>query len=73
MIDRLWRVSYRSLTIAWSYALAAIGLWLEVAPILADILPGVADYVPPAWAGRYTLAIAIITFAARMRTIRGAE
>ena len=66
-----------SLTIAWSYLLAAFGLMLQLVDAAGDILgdPAIKDQVSvavgdPAWAGRVLLAISIITLAARLRSIR---
>jgi hypothetical protein len=64
---------FHSVTIAWSYLLMAGGLALETMAQLADTLTtlGFASYLPPPWLGRYTLAIGVITTAARMRSIVG--
>jgi hypothetical protein len=74
MLDKIWKFCRRSLTIAWSYALAMAGALLAVLPYAADIVasPDVAsavhDALPAHWVGLYTVGIAVVTYAVRMRT-----
>jgi hypothetical protein len=66
-----------SLTIAWGYLLAVLGLMLQLVDAAGDVLedPAIKDQVSaavgdPAWTGRVLLVISIITLAARLRSIR---
>jgi hypothetical protein len=65
-----------SLTIAWAYALVAAGALAEIVPPLLDLVnaPEMADAIrgaiPAQWLGAYTIGIGILTFAARMRSLK---
>ena len=66
-----------SLTIAWSYFLAFLGLMLQFVDAAGDVLgdPAIKDQVSaaigdPTWAGRVLLVISMVTLAARLRSIR---
>ena len=66
-----------SLTIAWGYCLALLGLMLQLVDAAAAVFgdPAVRDQVAiavgdPAWAGRVLLAISLFTMVARLRSIR---
>ena len=70
-------VCLNSLTIAWGYLLALLGVVLQVVDAAGDILgdPGIKEQVSaavgdPTWSGRVLLCISIITLAARFRSIR---
>ena len=66
-----------SLTIAWGYFLAFLGLMLQLVDTAGDMLgdPAIKEQVSaaigdPTWAGRVLLVISIVTLAARLRSIR---
>ncbi len=66
-----------SLTVAWGYLLALVGLTLQAVDAAGDVLgdPAIKEQVSaaigdPAWSGRVLLAISIVTLAARLRSIR---
>lgn len=67
-----------SLTVAWSYFLAAVGFLLDMIVILADILdePELKGAITsifgdsPKVVATMTMVIGIITFLARMRSLR---
>ncbi len=66
-----------SLTIAWSYLLALLGLTLQAVDTAGDVLgdPTIKEQISaavgdPVWSGRVLLAISIVTLAARLRSIR---
>jgi hypothetical protein len=67
-----------SLTIAWSYFLAFLGLMLQLIDAASDVLgdPAIKDQMSaaigdPTWTGRVLLVISILTLAARLRSIKG--
>lgn len=77
MLARIKAFCLNSLTIAWSYFLAFLGLMLQLVDAAGDILgdPAIKDQVSaavgdPTWAGRVLLAISIVTLAARLRSLR---
>ena len=69
MFDRLKTLCLGSFTIAWAYLLALVGAVLSLAPLLVDFLPALQPYVPPGYMGVYTVAIAAVTFVARLRSL----
>jgi hypothetical protein len=77
MLDRIKSWCRHSATIAWAYALAAAGAALEIFPPALDLIgaPDVAEAIkamlPAQWVGLYTVVIGIVTYAARMRSLRG--
>jgi hypothetical protein len=77
MLDRITSWCRHSATIAWAYMLAAAGAVMEILPPALELLgaPDVAEAIkamlPAQWVGLYTLAIGIVTYAARMRSLRG--
>ncbi|MBR1249411.1 hypothetical protein JQ609_21090 [Bradyrhizobium sp. AUGA SZCCT0169] len=77
MLTRIKAFCLNSLTIAWSYFLAVLGLLLQLVDAAGDFLgdPAIKDEVSaavgdPTWAGRVLLAISIVTLAARLRSLR---
>jgi hypothetical protein len=77
MFAKLKAFCLNSLTVAWGYLLALLGLMLQLVDAAGDVLgdPAIKDQISvavgdPAWAGRVLLAISIITLAARLRSIR---
>jgi hypothetical protein len=77
MLAKIKAFCLNSLTIAWSYALAFLGLMLQLIDAAGDVLgdPAIKDQVTaavgdPTWAGRVLLVISIVTLAARLRSIR---
>ena len=80
MLTKVRAVCLNSLTIAWGYLLALVGVILQLIDAAGDVLgdPGIRDQVSaavgdPTWAGRVLLAISIVTLAARLRSIRKAS
>lgn len=84
MLKELWSKAkaacLHSLTVAWSYVLAAAGAALEAAGQLGDVLGDpalkqqIADAIGDAtMAARALLAIAAVTFLARLRSLRKAS
>ena len=80
MFTKLKTLCLRSLTIAWGYLLALVGVILQLVDAAGDILgdPAIKDQVSaavgdPTWAGRVLLIISIVTLAARLRSIRKAS
>jgi len=63
---------WNSLTVAWSHILAWVGVVMEALYQFPDVAQslGLAQYVPPAYLGRYTFAIAALTLGARLRTLK---
>ncbi len=65
-----------SLTIGWAYVLVAAGALVEIVPPLLDLAsaPEMADAIrgaiPQSWLGAYTIGIGLLTFGARMRSLR---
>lgn len=65
-----------SLTIAWSYFLAVLSALLLLAPTLLDLvaIPEVTllvhSVLPPQWLASYTASIALVTYLARMRSLK---
>jgi hypothetical protein len=66
-----------SLTIAWGYLLALVGLMLQFIDAAGGSLgdPEFKDQIAaaigdPAWSGRVLLVISIVTLAARLRSLR---
>lgn len=63
-----------SLTIAWSYVLAFFGAALALLPYLVDILAdgdvktAMSNALPSHWLGIYTIGVAAVTYAVRLRT-----
>jgi hypothetical protein len=77
MLMKLKTFCLKSLTVAWSYLLAFIGVILQLVDAAGEVLgdPGIKDQVSaaigdPTWAGRVLLAISIVTLAARLRSVR---
>lgn len=77
MLTKIKTFCLNSLTIAWSYLLALVGVIFQLVDTAGDVLddPGFKDQVSaaignPTWAGRALLFISIITLAARLRSIR---
>ena len=74
MLDTIKTFCRRSLTIAWSYVLALMGALMAALPYAVDIMasPDVAsavhDALPAHWVGLYTIGIAVVTYAVRLRT-----
>jgi hypothetical protein len=69
-----------SLTIAWGYALAFVGLLLSVVDNISDALgdPGVKDQISaaigdPRTVGRIFLLISFVTIIARLRSLKRAS
>jgi hypothetical protein len=64
-----------SLTIAWAYVLVAAGALVEIVPPALDLVnsPEAAEtirsVIPANYMGAYTIAIGVLTFAARMRSL----
>ena len=77
MLDRVKSWCRHSATVAWAYALAGAGAAMEILPPALDLLgaPDVAEAIkgalPAQWVGLYTVAIGVITYGARMRSLRG--
>lgn len=65
------RACFHSVTMALHYVVLAAGVALEALLQFPDVASsvGLAAYVPTAWAGWYTLAIAGLTLAARLRSL----
>jgi hypothetical protein len=78
MLDRLKIWCRRSLTIAWAYLLMAAGAAMEALPSLVDLIgapevgAAIKAVLPGEAVGFYTIAIALVTYAARMRSLRDA-
>ena len=77
MFAKLKTLCLSSLTIAWGYLLALVGVILQLVDAAGDVLgdPAIRDQVSaaigdPTWAGRALLIISIVTLAARLRSIR---
>lgn len=77
MFGKVRTLCLNSLTIAWGYLLALAGVMLQVVDAAGDILgdPAIKEQVAaaigdPTWSGRVLLAIAVVTLAARLRSIR---
>lgn len=77
MLTKIKAFCLNSLTIAWGYFLAFLGLMLQLVDAAGDVLgdPAIKDQVSaavgdPTWVGRVLLAISIVTLAARLRSIR---
>ena len=77
MFTKLKAFCLNSLTVAWGYLLALLGLMLQLVDAAGDVLgdPAIKDQVSvavgdPVWAGRVLLAISIVTLATRLRSIR---
>jgi len=77
MLVKIKALCLNSLTIAWSYLLAFLGLMLQLLDAVGDVLgdPAIKDQVSvaignPTWAGRVLVMISIITLAARLRSVR---
>jgi hypothetical protein len=77
MLTKLKTFCLNSLTVAWGYLLAFIGVILQLVDAAGEVLgdPGIKDQVSaaigdPTWAGRVLLAISIVTLAARLRSVR---
>ena len=77
MFAKIKILCLNSLTIAWGYLLALLGVMLQVVDAAGDVLgdPAVKEQVSaavgdPTWSGRVLLAISAVTLAARFRSIR---
>ena len=77
MLTKVKTSCLNSLTVAWTYLLALVGVILQFVDVAGDVLgdPGFQDQVSaaigdPIWAGRALLVISIVTLAARLRSIR---
>jgi hypothetical protein len=72
MWDKIKAFHRRSMTIALAHGLAWLGLGMEALMQFPDVANavGLAQYVPPVYLGRYTIAIAVLTLAARLRSLR---
>lgn len=80
MLSKIKAACLHSLTIAWSYLLAAIGSMMASIDSIGDALgdPNLRDQINAAvgdtrTAGRILLAISIITILARLRSLRKAS
>jgi len=73
--DRVKAFHQRSATIAVAHFVTWVGLGMEALFMFPDVASsvGLAQYVPPAWAGPYTIGIAVITIAARLRGLVAAR
>jgi hypothetical protein len=75
MLDKIKAWCRHSVTIAWAYVLLAGGFVLEVLPSAADLLasPELSDamraVLPSRGVGAFTIVVALVTYAARMRSI----
>jgi hypothetical protein len=65
------RLSFGSLTMAWTYFMFAASAFMELLFQVPDVAAqfGFHDWVPPRWMPWYTAGMAVITLAARMRSI----
>ena len=77
MIIRIKAVCLHSLTIAWSYVLAFVGLLMSAVDNIGDALgdPNLRDQFSAATgdaktAGRILLGISVITILARLRSLK---
>jgi hypothetical protein len=72
MWERVKEFHRRSLTIGLAHALGWVSLGMEALVQFPDVAQsvGLASVVPPAYLGRYTLVIAILTLFARLRSLR---
>jgi hypothetical protein len=77
MFVKVKALCLNSLTIAWGYLLATLGLILQFVDAAGEIFgdPAIKDQVSaavsdPTWSGRVLLAISVVTLAARLRSIR---
>jgi hypothetical protein len=76
---KIWAVCGKSLTMAWGYFLAAIGLCLDrlddIATTLGDpnFKQQVADFLhsDPKYLGYFAMLVSFVTIAARVRKIGG--
>jgi hypothetical protein len=80
MVARIKVMCLHSLTMAWSYLLAAIGGLMSVIDSIGDALgdPGLKDEISAAigdtrTAGRILLGISVITILARLRSLKKAS
>lgn len=80
MLTKIKTFCLNSLTIAWSYLLALVGVILQLVDVACDVPgdPAFKDQVSaaignPTWAGRALLVISIVTLVARLRSIRKAS
>jgi hypothetical protein len=80
MWTRIKASCLNSLTIAWGYVLAAVGLVMQGVDTLADALgdPSLHDQISAAvgdakTTGRILLSISVVTIAARLRSLRKAS
>lgn len=77
MLDKIKAWCRHSLTIGWAYVLGLAGAALQALPAVADVLgvPEINQAVTAAlgpYAGAYTVAVAVLTYFARMRSLRQA-
>lgn len=72
MLEKLKAWCRHSLTIAWARSLYVAGVALEVAAQCADFLTaiGAGAFVPPKYAGVYTVVLAAVTEFARRRSLK---
>ena len=80
MLGKFKAICLHSLTIAWSYVLAATGSAMAAIDNIGDALgdPGLRDQINAAIgdtrvAGRILLGISVITILARLRSLRKAS
>jgi hypothetical protein len=79
MLTTLKSWCLHSLTIGWAYALVAAGALVEIVPAALDLAsaPEMAEairgVIPAGWLGYYTIAIGVLTFAARMRSLKSSS
>jgi hypothetical protein len=77
MWDKIKAFSLNSLTVAWGYCLALVGVMMQGLDTMADALgdPNLKDQISASigdakTAGRILLGISIVTIIARLRSIR---
>jgi hypothetical protein len=75
MIAKLKAFCRHSLTVAWSYVLGALGVVSVALPVVADLLgdptvsAAVSGVLPSKAQGAYVIGAAVITYAARCRSL----
>jgi len=69
MWERIKRFHNYSVTVGFAHALTWVGVAMEALYQFPDVASsvGLATYVPPAYLGRYTMVLAALTLAARLR------
>jgi hypothetical protein len=66
---------WNSLTVAWAYVLIGAGALVEIIPPALELVSSpeaaetIRSMIPASYMGAYTIAIGILTFAARMRSL----